>query len=161
MSGRLLERISDYPPRSMAASLATHTRAARQTEFGVQTRFGCSLIPSHISRTYFHTVNDRLSQMLRFLEQDPNDSFARYAVALEYASRKQPEQAIATLVELRQRDPEYVALYYQLGGLYALAERLEDAEETYRTGITVAIGQNDRHTAAELEAALDELDALR
>jgi len=111
--------------------------------------------------TVNNTVNDRLAQMLQFLEQDPNDSFARYAVALEYASRKQPVQAIATLVELRQRDPEYVALYYQLGGLYAAAERIEDAEETYRTGITVALRQNDRHTAAELEAAIDELDALR
>lgn len=107
------------------------------------------------------TVNDRLSQMLHFLEQDPNDSFARYAVALEYASRKQQEQAISTLVELRQRDPEYLALYYQLGGLYASVERMEDAEETYRTGITIALRQNDRHTAIELEAALDELDALR
>ncbi|MCE7934852.1 MAG: hypothetical protein DYG96_09695 [Chlorobi bacterium CHB2] len=106
-------------------------------------------------------MNDRLSQMLQFLEQDPNDSFARYAVALEYASRKQSGEAIAMLVELRQRDPGYVALYYQLGGLYASAERMEEAEEAYRTGIAVAIRSNDRHTAAELEAALDELDALR
>jgi len=106
-------------------------------------------------------MNDRLSQMLQFLEQDPNDSFARYAVALEYASRKHHGEAIATLLELRQRDPQYVALYYQLGGLYAQAEQIANAEEAYRTGITVALLQNDRHTAAELEAALDELDALR
>lgn len=156
MPGRLLERISNYPPRSMAASLATSKADRIRRTNTLRMSFN-----SYLPFLLLLAVNDRLSQMLQFLEQDPNDSFARYAVALEYASRKQPEQAISTLVELRQRDPEYVALYYQLGGLYALAEQIEDAEEAYRTGIAIALRHNDRHTAAELEAALDELDALR
>lgn len=149
----------------MAASLLPHGKEDRIRRTNTLRMsfisFALSLTFPLIVSSGTTTVNDRLSQMLQFLEQDPNDSFARYAVALEYASRKQSGDAIAMLVELRQRDPEYVALYYQLGGLYASAERMEEAEEAYRTGIAVAIRNNDRHTAAELEAALDELDALR
>ena len=45
----------------------------------------------------------RLEQMLAFLEQDPNDSFARYAVALEYASARDYSSAVEQLGELRCR----------------------------------------------------------
>ncbi len=106
-------------------------------------------------------MSSRLDQMLKFLEEDPNDSFSRYAVALEYNSRKEYDRAVEQLVELRRRDPDYVATYYQLGQIYVTLSRWDDAEEAYKVGMDVSRKVGDLHTRSELEAALDELDTLR
>ncbi|MBC8145401.1 MAG: tetratricopeptide repeat protein [bacterium] len=103
----------------------------------------------------------RLDQMMGFLEKDPDDSFARYAVALELRSQKRFDDAIEQLGELRKRDPAYGATYYQLGELYAQTGAIDLAEEAFRTGMDVARAAGDTHTRSELEAALDELDSLR
>ena len=103
----------------------------------------------------------RLDQMLSFLEQDPDDSFSRYAVALEYMSRKEYDLARGYLEELRRRDPDYVATYYQLGQLCATVEDWDGAEEAYNAGIVVGRKVGDLHAVSELQAALDELDTLR
>ena len=103
----------------------------------------------------------RLEQMLSFLEQDPNDSFSRYAVALELNSLRRRDEAIEMLRELRRRDPEYVATYYQLGQIHSTLEQFDEAEEEYREGMVIARKIRDTHTLGELEAALDELESLR
>lgn len=103
----------------------------------------------------------RLDQMLAFLEQDPDDSFSRYAVALEYASKRNYSTAIEQLNELRRRDPDYVALYYQLGELQSKLEEWDLAEQAYNEGIAVARRIGDTHTLSELQMALDELDTMR
>ena len=104
---------------------------------------------------------DRLQQMLSFLEQDPNDSFSRYAVALEYNSRKDYRAAIEQLQELRRRDPSYLATYYQLGQIHTSLNEWDEAEEAYGAGIKLAREQRDLHTMSELQMALDELETLR
>lgn len=103
----------------------------------------------------------RLEQMLSFLEQDPNDSFSRYAVALEYMSLKEYNRAEEYLSELRRRDPDYVATYYQLGQVHTALEEWEKAEEIYNAGIMAGRKAGDLHAVSELQAALDELDTLR
>lgn len=99
----------------------------------------------------------RLDDMLGFLEQDPDDSFARYAVALELRSAGRIPEAIEQLEELRRRDPSYVATYYQLGEILAQSGSIDRADEAFRAGIEVARAVGDTHTRSELEAALDEL----
>lgn len=103
----------------------------------------------------------RLEQMLAFLEQDPNDSFSRYAVALEYMGTKDYATARTYLTELRERDPGYVATYYQLGQVCTSLEDWDCAEEAYAAGTQVARGAGDLHAVSELQAALDELETLR
>lgn len=103
----------------------------------------------------------RLEQMLSFLEQDPNDSFSRYAVALEYMSLKDYDRAKEYLSDLRGRDPEYVATYYQLGQVHTALEEWEMAEEAYNAGIVAGKKAGDLHAVSELQAAIDELDTLR
>ena len=102
----------------------------------------------------------RLDDMLAFVEKDPDDSFARYAVALELRSLKRIDEAVEQLVELRRREPSYGATYYQLGELYAMSDRIDDAREAFRAGVDVARAAGDRHTQSELEVALDDLEML-
>lgn len=99
--------------------------------------------------------------MLGFLEQDPTDSFARYAVALEYMGRRDYHLARTYLVDLRERDPAYVATYYQLGQVLVALEEWDAAEEAYQAGIAVARTAGDLHAVSELQAALDEVDTMR
>jgi tetratricopeptide (TPR) repeat protein len=103
----------------------------------------------------------RLDQMLSFLEQDPNDSFSRYAVALEYMALKDYRRAAEYLIGLRERDPAYVATYYQLGQVHTALEEWDEAEEAYNAGIKVGRQAGDLHAVSELQAALDELDTLK
>ena len=50
-----------------------------------------------------------------------------------------------------------MAVYYQLGALYALLGDISKAEETYTKGIEIATQQKNTKTLAELRSALDVL----
>src|SRR5205085_5656751 len=106
-------------------------------------------------------ILSRLEQMLQFLEKDPQDSFTRYAVALEYRSANQSSEALQQFRELLARDPNYLPTYYQLGQLLASQRDFDGAERAYREGIALARKTGDLHTASELDAAIDELVDLR
>src|SRR6266571_6251772 len=100
---------------------------------------------------------NRIETLKGFLKDNPNDSFLRYALALEYIKLGQNDEAVREFEAVRNTDPEYVATYYQLGQLYQKLGQKHDAEKTFRTGITVATKAGDEHTRSELEAALELL----
>jgi len=101
----------------------------------------------------------RLAALQKFLEQDPNDSFTRYAIGLEHAKEKNFAEAVKTLEELRTRDPNYVPTYLMLGGYYREMGQKDNAQSIYQEGITRARAARDLHAASELDAALDELES--
>jgi tetratricopeptide (TPR) repeat protein len=101
----------------------------------------------------------RLAALQKFLEQDPNDSFTRYAIGLEYAKEKNFGQAIETLEELRAQDPNYIPTFYMLGSYYREIGKKDNARTIYEEGITRARAVRDLHAASELDAALDELES--
>lgn len=91
------------------------------------------------------------------LDNDPQDSFARYALGLEYVSAARLEDAREIFEELRVLDPNYSATYYQLGKVYEQLGSEQEARKVYEKGIYVTASQNDMHTKSELEEALDGL----
>ena len=99
----------------------------------------------------------RIESLKEMLAVDPEDSFARYALGLEYMSNNELEQAKDIFEELRTLDPNYRAAYYQLGKVYELLGDESMARKVYEKGIYVAASQNDMHTKSELEQALNEL----
>jgi Tfp pilus assembly protein PilF len=100
---------------------------------------------------------NRIEALKGFLEQDPNDSFSRYALALEYVKAGQVTDARREFETVRDKDPGYLATYFQLGQLYRSIGLRHDAEKTLRTGVTVASKAGDAHTQSELEGALESL----
>jgi tetratricopeptide (TPR) repeat protein len=100
---------------------------------------------------------ERIARLKEFLEQDPNDSFSRYALALEHAGRGETQVAIVLLQEVIQRDPAYVAAYQQLGYNYASLGNVEDARTILHQGIAKATEVGDNHARSEMQEALDEL----
>lgn len=100
----------------------------------------------------------RLETLAEMLAADPNDSFARYAIAQEHVKRGDLETARAGFEELRTRDPGYVATYYHLGQTYQKLGRPEDARRIYRLGIETAGRKGDLHAKSELGDVLDQLE---
>jgi Tfp pilus assembly protein PilF len=100
---------------------------------------------------------DRIQILKGFLDENPKDSFSRYALALEYVKHGQNDDAVREFETVKSNDPSYVATYFQLGQLYQKLGRTHEAEKAFRTGITVAAHARDEHTQSELEAALEEL----
>ena len=100
---------------------------------------------------------NRIEILHGFLKENPNDSFSRYALALEYVKLGKHEDAVREFETVKKNDPDYVATYYQLGQLYQKIGQTHDAEKTFRTGITVATKLGEDHTRSELEGALEAL----
>ena len=100
---------------------------------------------------------NRIEILKGFLEQDPSDSFSRYALALEYVKTGQQDDARREFESVRDRDPNYTATYFQLGQLYRTMGLKHEAEKAFRSGITVASRAGDSHTQGELEGALEAL----
>ena len=100
---------------------------------------------------------NRIEILKGFLSENPNDSFSRYALALELAKLGQHDDAVREFETVKKNDPDYVATYFHLGQLYQKMEKSHEAEKTFRTGITVATKIGDDHTRSELEGALEAL----
>ena len=90
-----------------------------------------------------------------FIEQDPNDSFSRYALALEYAKGGADAEAVRELREVISRDPEYVAAYYHLGRILSRMGNSADARKVLNKGLEVASAAGDQKTLRETQTLLD------
>ncbi len=103
---------------------------------------------------------DRLSQLLQYHEEDPDDPFVRFALAMEYLKRGDISRARAFLEGLLVDHPRYVGTYYHLGKLYEREGEKEKALEVYRKGIDVAMEIRDFHARAELQDALLQAEGV-
>jgi tetratricopeptide (TPR) repeat protein len=100
---------------------------------------------------------DRLEVLKNLLSQKPDDLFARYGLAMEYVKAGQWDSALAEFRALLERNPEYVAAYYQGGQALERLNRSEEAGQMYRRGIEAATRTGNLHARSELQAALDVL----
>jgi tetratricopeptide (TPR) repeat protein len=93
-----------------------------------------------------------------FVGQDPNDSFSRYALALELEKEGRASEALPQLREVIARDPAYVAAYHHLGRLLTQTGLVEEAREAYRRGLDAAIAAGDQRSRNEIQEALEMLE---
>jgi tetratricopeptide (TPR) repeat protein len=100
----------------------------------------------------------RLEKLQEFLKADPNDSFTRYAIGLEYRSKNDIPKAIEMLEAIVANDPGYVDTYYKLADCYKQIKDREKAMACYKKGILQARAANDLHAASELQMAMDDME---
>jgi tetratricopeptide (TPR) repeat protein len=98
----------------------------------------------------------RLEQLLKFLDESPDDPFILYALALEYTSSN-PELALQYFTALLNNHPDYLPTYYQAAQFYEQIDQKEKALALYSKGIELATLQQDLSTRKELQAALELL----
>ncbi|MSO23351.1 MAG: hypothetical protein EXQ58_08890 [Acidobacteria bacterium] len=101
---------------------------------------------------------DRLERLKLLVEENPQDRFARYGLAMELANQGHLEEAVVVFQALVSFDPDYVASYFQAGQTLEKLNRVEEARALYRKGMEVATRRSDMRTRSELESALNLLD---
>jgi tetratricopeptide (TPR) repeat protein len=102
-------------------------------------------------------MKSRIEQLQEFLEEDNNDSFLKYALALEYVRIEENDTAKDCFLKLVEEDENYLASYYQLGKLYESVNDLENAIEIYKKGIKIAEKNEDKKTLLELQESYNML----
>ncbi len=100
----------------------------------------------------------RIQKLQEMLSKDPNDSFTRYALALEYVGTNNPAEAIDILKDLIQRDEKYIPAYHQLGILCGKLNQTPEAKKAYRSGIDQAVAQGETKEEKEMREELEELE---
>ena len=91
------------------------------------------------------------------VEQQPDNAFSRYGLAMEYVKGSDLEGAVAEFQQLLARNPDYAAAYFHGGQTLEKLGRLDDARALYVKGIEVTAASGDSHTQSELAAALQML----
>jgi tetratricopeptide (TPR) repeat protein len=102
-------------------------------------------------------MTNRIEQIKEFLKDDSNDSFLKYALALEYVRIEENDTAKDCFLKLIKEDESYLASYYQLGKLYESLNDLENAVEIYEKGIKIAQKSENKKTLLELQEAYNML----
>lgn len=97
------------------------------------------------------------TQLEELLAAEPDDLFLRYALAKACVSEGEIERGLSLFEEVLERDPDYVAAYFQKGQALVEAGRAEDARDALTRGIATARKVGDSHAEAEMTAFLDTL----
>jgi predicted Zn-dependent protease len=99
-------------------------------------------------------TSKRLEVLLKMTSSGKADSFAWYALALEYKGLGRIDDAVSTFTELRQLDATYVPMYLMCGTMLVEAGRRDEAKEWLTVGLAAARQKGDGHAAGEIEGAL-------
>lgn len=104
-------------------------------------------------------TNERLKLIKEMLETNPDDSFLKYAAALEYEKDGKIKKAITVIKDLLEHDANYLGAYYKLGKLLEDDGKEKEAIKIYRQGLEVSKKIADLKTEGELTEALMLLGA--
>jgi tetratricopeptide (TPR) repeat protein len=100
---------------------------------------------------------DRVAMLKEILAENPNDAFARYGLAMEYANAGDTATALAEYEKIVAATPDYVPAYQMAGQLLMNLGRDEDARAWLDRGIAAAQRTGNQHAASEMQGMLDTL----
>lgn len=103
-------------------------------------------------------MNQKVQKLARRLKKNPDDSFTKFALALEMRKLDELEKARRLFESIRENQPQYVGVYYHLAKLYEDLDEPERAKTIYKEGITITQEQRDQHAQSELQTALMNLE---
>ena len=98
----------------------------------------------------------RLQQLIRFYEEDPNDPFSLYGLALEY-QKSDVKESERFFDKLLTNFPDYLPAYYHAAKLKSSLGLSKNALTIYKQGIDLAKKLNEQKAMQELQSAYNEL----
>ena len=101
---------------------------------------------------------DKIAMLNEILANNPADAFARYGLAMEYATRGDTEASLAEFARLLEQHPDYTAGYFMAAQTLAKAGRNSEAKSRLGEGIASARRTGNQHAQSEMQAMLDELE---
>ncbi|MFW6059186.1 MAG: tetratricopeptide repeat protein [Phycisphaeraceae bacterium] len=105
-------------------------------------------------------MTERLAQLEKLYEADPDDPFVPYGIALEHAKTGDHDAALHWLDRTLEIDVDYCYAWYQKGRILDEAGRPDEARAALQQGITQAkqTGTPDSlHAAEEMQALLETI----
>jgi tetratricopeptide (TPR) repeat protein len=98
----------------------------------------------------------RLEHLKTYLQQDPNDPFNHYALAMELL-KTEADQSLTILRFVIGNFPDYVPAYYQAANLLMLSNQNKEAIEVIEQGKYAATRTQDSKALAELNRLAMEI----
>lgn len=92
----------------------------------------------------------RIEMLQSFAEQEPENPFNWYALALEYQF-DEPEKAASLYHKLLNEHKSYLPTYYHAAAFFAETGELLLAKKVYEEGIVLANEKNETNTLRELK----------
>ena len=92
------------------------------------------------------------------LAETPDDTFLRYALAMELENEDENERSLELHRGLMADDPHYLPSFFMSGQQLANLDRIDEAKQMLEQGIEQANAQNNLHAAGEMRQFLDSLD---
>jgi Tfp pilus assembly protein PilF len=112
---------------------------------------------SFLLSTFTKKRMSRIKQLEEFLKEQPNDSFLKHALALEYIKLNELASAEKLFKEILHYDENYYGSYYHLAKLYERTNQTALAISTYEKGIAICKNLKENHALGELKSAYEEL----
>ena len=100
---------------------------------------------------------DKIQGLKEILAVDPRNSFARYGLAMELATRGDTAAALAEFDTLLANDPGYAQGYFMAAQTLVRAGRKPEAVERLKAGINCATHDGNSHAVSEMQTMMEEL----
>ena len=101
---------------------------------------------------------DKEKMLLEILAQNPQDAFARYGLAMEYAGTGRVDAALEQFAALLGHHPDYTPGYFMAAQTLTKAGRIDEAKLRLEQGIASAGRTGNQHASGEMQAMLEELE---
>ncbi|WPR76959.1 tetratricopeptide repeat protein [Algoriphagus sp. NG3] len=95
---------------------------------------------------------DRIHLLRQFTEEEPENPFNWYALAIEYRETDQ-EEAYTLFAKLLAEYPAYLATYFPAAHHYAEMGEIHAAKEIFENGVALAREQKNMKALQELQNA--------
>lgn len=103
-------------------------------------------------------MSDRLHRLQQLYDQDVNDPFLTYGIAMEHAKEGRVHDAVDWLDRTIENDPAYCYAYYHKARLLAEAGQITRAIDALRQGMEQAIRLGDGKAQSEMTDLLVSLE---
>lgn len=95
---------------------------------------------------------DRLSLLRDFIEEEPENPFNYYALALELRE-KDPREAGRLFDLVLEKHPDYLPVYFPSAHFFAELDELEKAQKLFESGMELATKTKEEKALKELRNA--------
>ncbi|QDU55813.1 tetratricopeptide repeat protein [Aeoliella mucimassa] len=102
-------------------------------------------------------MTTRREKIEAMLQDEPNDQFLRYSLAMEFSKEDNHERSLGLLTELIEDNPPHVPAFFMAGQQLAGLGQINKARDVLRAGIDVARQQGNQHAAGEMSEFLISL----
>ena len=100
---------------------------------------------------------DKIKALSDILASNPDDSFARYGLAMAHAAEDRPTEALEEYNETIRRAPDYVPAYQMSAQLLLQMGQHDQARDRLQQGLEAAHRTGNAHAASEMQAMVDDL----